>query len=293
VFHVLPLTRDLLAAADGDTTGAQQEDTKGQLLVIPPKKAPDGSVPQETFALRVGPRPEDGLLALCNGELADEYLRLADGFGLTSPQIEAVRLRHLLAAQGTTLYDRSRVKEYLDRKCGGEFVRPAKPTTGDRATATWGWRPLRPQDVRSNVKTGLRSLPLRSDEILETRDVYDKPLPLEVLKTAVCIQQQFPHGRFFASDRLRSRERNPLHEKPSARETSLDNFFLAVQLSAQGELLIVETWCAIGEGILADTDQHEAPITALGYDFESAEAERPGEASREDSKSFRSPISDF
>lgn len=229
----LRLTREFPAHVDEGAADLNKEDGKGHLLVVAP----------ETFALRAGPRPEDKLLEICDGEMVDEYLRLADGFGLACPQVEAIRLRHLLAAEGTILYDRSRVKDYLDRKCGGEFLLPG-PATADRPTPTWGWRPLRQQDVRSHVKLGPRSLPSRSDEILETIDVYDKPLPLGVLRTAVRIQQQFPNARFFASDRLRSSENDPLHEHQLTREASVDGPFLAVQLSALGELFVVERWDA-------------------------------------------------
>jgi hypothetical protein len=39
--------------------------------------------------------------------------------------IDAIRLRHLLAAHGTTLHDRARVKEALDTECGSEFAPPS------------------------------------------------------------------------------------------------------------------------------------------------------------------------
>ena len=175
-------------------------------------------------------------------EDVNEYLTLADRLGFECADVDALRLRHLLAADGITLHDRARVKTALDQHCGGEFAAPS-PVGGDDPLPAWGWRPLRRRDVggREGRAHGLSP---RSGEILASRVTYDKALPVGVLRTAVRIHEQFPEARFFVSDVVRWTERTLSNAGESSPNRSLDESYLAVQLTARGDLFVVDSWKA-------------------------------------------------
>lgn len=171
-----------------------------------------------------------------------EYLGLADRIGFECADIDAMRLRHLLAAHGASLHDRARVKSALDAECGGEFA-PASPIAGDDPQPAWGWRPLRRKDVGSRELRSQGHAP-RSGEVLASRLTYDKALPLTVLRTAARIHEHFPEARFFVSDIVRTSERALLDECDASADRSFVEPYLAVQLSVRGDLFVVDSWKA-------------------------------------------------
>ena len=173
-------------------------------------------------------------------EDVNEYLSLADRLGIECADVDAMRLRHLLAADGTTIHDRARVKDTLDKACGSEFAAPA-PFGNDTPQPAWGWRPLRRRDVGTR-EARAHGQPPRSGEILASRLTYDKALPLAVLRTAAKIHEQFPEARFFVADLVRSAERASIDECDASQDRSFDEPYLAVQLSARGDLFIVDSW---------------------------------------------------
>jgi hypothetical protein len=175
-------------------------------------------------------------------EDVNEYLSLADRLGFECADVDAIRLRHLLAAHGITLHDRARVKAALDQECGGEFAAPSPLGTDDPLPA-WGWRPLRRRDIGSREGRA-HGLSPRSGEILASRVTYDKALPLGVLRTAVRVHEQFPEARFFVSDVVRWTERALLDGCDSPHDRSLNEPYLAVQLTARGDLFVVDSWQA-------------------------------------------------
>jgi hypothetical protein len=175
-------------------------------------------------------------------EDVNEYLTLADRLGLECADVDALRLRHLMAAHGITLHDRARLKNAFDQQCGGEFAAPSLGGVDDPLPA-WGWRPLRRRDVGSR-EARAHGLSPRSGEILGSRATYDKALPLGVLRTAVRIQEQFPEARFFVSDVVRWTDRARSNACESSPDRSFDEPYLAVQLTARGDLFVVDSWKA-------------------------------------------------
>jgi hypothetical protein len=186
-------------------------------------------------------RPQEELVEL-EADFRAEYFRVANALGVTTPQLEAAQLQHILAAQAGSLYDRSRVKGYLDQQFGGEFRKP-EHFNDDRKVPSWGWRPLRQKDARRVGIAGFSRLPSRSDEILNTGIIYDRPVPLPVLTTALRIQEVFPDTRFFVSDGISQEEAEGLRQRMrNGRVEWFKDPFLAAQLRRDGELFIVEKW---------------------------------------------------
>jgi hypothetical protein len=197
----------------------------------------DRSAPQADPGLRAGRRPEDHLLSTCEGDELAEYLQLADDFGFVCADIEAIRLRQILSEHGTALHDRQRVRAWLDHQFAAHA--PTNPPSSV-STALWGWRPLRARDQQGDPNRE-RSLPTRSDQILHATEVFNRPVPMQLLRAAVSIQRQFAAARFFASDWIGPREGDPLWEAPPDRRITVDPF-LAVQLSDSGELFVIGRW---------------------------------------------------
>ena len=193
---------------------------------------------QLRIATRIGPPDSvDAVLSSSRDEV-DEYLALADRIGFACPEVDAIRLRHILASLDLMLQDRARVKDLLDKECGGEFL-PGLAGTSE-AVPSWGWRPLRRRDVPA-AEARRAALASRSGDILQSTHTYDRALPLSVLRTAVRLHEEFPDARFFVSDPVRACESTTLFGDVNATEDRhFDEPYLAVQLTAGGELFVVD-----------------------------------------------------
>lgn len=163
----------------------------------------------------VGSNPPAPAIA---GEELNEYEQLAKEIGFAPPHLDVERFKAHLAELGLRVYDRAKVKAYLDQEWG----KATSTFSGTRVP--WCWRPMREADRRNNAFSLMDT-----DQVMPGLAAYDKAVPMPVLMTVKNILEKFPDAKFYICDLVRE------HEQPQNKDP-----FLMVEVGS--ESFIVERW---------------------------------------------------
>lgn len=156
------------------------------------------------------------------GEEFQEYARVAKEVGFTTNgAFLQQRLLRFFSENGICVCLYAKVETYLDSKFGKARSSYGSTDTSER---TWGWRPLRPQDIKEvSFDPGIG----RNGEFLTRNGSYMREVPLPVLLTVAKISKEFPEIHFYVSDQITARDRT-------------DPFLMVTATGV--DLLVIERW---------------------------------------------------
>ncbi len=159
-------------------------------------------------------RPEPEILDLQPLALMTEYEEVAADLGVVVPTaIAQARLGHFITSASIPTYDTQAVERYMDSITGRD--------------CRWVWRPLRAVDAHGVDPIRWKRRDPANGE-LDGR-IYEKPVPLRVLKDAAVVAKEFPSCKIFVTEIVKLQPRAIVNPDP----------FIAVTMDPSDDSLFV------------------------------------------------------